>query len=648
MNLPVLKPAWKGGFFLVCIGLVGALVAALWLLFQPALPGIVHFDDIGNLSGLPTIVDLESAERWVQNGLAGPFGRPIALATFALQYYEWPNPRAFLQWNIALHIINALLVMWLTVLLARRAGHSAIRQAIFGFLVAFTWAALPLLNSSVLFIVQRMALLASTFVLMGLVAYLKCRDTLRASYLRQFAALVVLGGFGVLALFTKESGALIVAYALVLELGLLLIARQRRLTFVAIVLLLANVLLLAGLAPKAFWHICAEMTRGFDVYQRLGSQGFVLPAYLKGLLLPSQADLNPFRFEFLLGDFPNLQWGIVVWVLLMTSPLVAWWCGWRVAALALGWFFLGHIMESGWLNLEPFFAHRNYLPAIALTFALVYGVLAIRQRAKLWRGAFVVYVLLLAGMTWMNTSLWGNRSLAAEIWSMGQPQSVRGILNLAYDVERTQGLEQAQSILDRFVVEERDSVGLRLQGLVSACVLDPESDHSEKLRALENAIATLPYEGWAPDVVEKLLETVRKQECKGVSSNAVAEIAAAFLNQPAYQCNRATTHNMLWILGLVAMDHGDLRTAMGFYMKGLKEAPTYSMANYYLDLASQTGDRAGIKELSGLLLKAPVPRGSTKAEWEDLRSRVEQQLNAPVPSDTQESDTAATRVNQHP
>lgn len=629
MSSTASKPACKGGFFLACFATTIALVACIWLIFQPALPGIVHFDDLGNLTGLSTITDPASAWRWTQEGRAGPFGRPLALATFALQYYEWPRPEAFLLWNIALHIINALLVLWLAVLVAQRSGESATRQLAIGFCVALTWAVLPFLNTSVLFIVQRMALLSSTFVLAGLIAYLKCRSALRASWLSQMTGILALAGFGVLALLAKESGALIVIYALVLELSLLAIARERRPTLSLSLLFLSSLLLIAGLTPHAIWHACAELTRGFDLPQRLGSQGVLLPGYLKSLFLPRASDLNPFRFEFLLRDTPNLQWGIAIWLLLMASPPLAWWRGWKMAALALAWFFYGHVMESGWVNLEPYFAHRNYLPSVGLVFALVYALFAIRNGAKLWRGLLAAYMLLLMVLTWMNTSLWGNRMLAAEVWAMEQPRSVRAALNLAYGLERTDGVGVAQQYLDRFVLEGRDSVGLRLQGLVTACTLDPATDHSDKLRSVKHAIDTLPYEGWATDILEKLMDTVRKQNCMGVSTDQVAEIAASFLAQPAYQCSRPTVHNMLWLIGLVAMENGDRQRAMDFYLRGLKESPTYSMAAYYLDLAIQQENRAAIGELQVVLKNATVPRGVTNDEWRKLLGRVDEQLGAP-------------------
>lgn len=626
MSFTASKPACKGGFFLACLAAIGALVAVIWVIFQPALPGIVHFDDIGNLSELSTITDPASAWRWVLEGRAGLFGRPLALTTFALQYYEWPRPEAFLLWNIALHMINALLVFWLVALLAERMGESVARQVLIGFCVALTWAALPLLNTSVLFIVQRMALMSSTFILAGLIAYLKFRGALRALWSRQITAVVLLAGFGGLALLAKEIGALIVVYALVLELGLLVIARERRPTLAVVLLLMASMLLIAGLTPHAIWHACAELTRGYDLSQRVGSQGLILPGYLKSLFLPRAAELNPFRYEYLLRDAPSLQWGFAVWLLLMASPLLVWWRGWRLASLALAWFFYGHIMESGWVNLEPYFAHRNYLPSVGLVFALVYGAFATSRGAKLWRGVLAAYMVLLAGLTWMNTSLWGNRMLAAEVWAMEQPNSVRAALNLAYGLEREQGVAVAQQYLDRFVASGRDSVGLRLQGLVTACAVDPDTDQSEKLRIVRYAIQTQPYEGWSTDLVEKLMATVRSRGCKGVSIDGVAEIAAAFLSKPAYQCSRPTVHNMLWLIGLAAMERGDAQSAMDFYLRGLKESVSYGMAASYFDIAKLLGDYAAMEKLQAVLAGASVPRGVTQAEWRDLLDRIAQQL----------------------
>lgn len=631
------QPASRGGFFLsvaTAAAAVAALLAAVWLVFAPALPGIVQFDDLGNLSGLASISNLHDAWDWVRSGHAGPLGRPLALLTFAVQYYQWSDPTAFLQWNIALHGINALLVLWLAQWVARQlAGQeSGMRPLFIGWCVALTWAVLPLLNTSVLFIVQRMTLLSGTFTLAGLIAYVKLRGTLQAPWTRQLAALLVLAGFGVLALLSKESGALIAVYALILE--LLLLAKgapARRCTLNAAALGLACGVLLVALLRYVDWSACTELQRGFTVTQRLGGEGSILALYAKNLFLPASANLNPFQGYPIPHAGVALYGGLALWCVFMASPIIAWLAAWRMMALALGWFFYGHILESGWVSLEPYFAHRNYLPALGLVFALVYGVFSIRQSPKLWRGVFLVYVLLLAGTSWVNTSLWGNRSLAAEIWAKEQPRSLRAQVNLAYDLERTQNLGAALLYFDRFVEHERDSSGIRLLGLMSACILNPSADHTDRVQAIKHAIATLPYEGWGTDTVQKLMEKVQSGECPGVTKEQVADIAAAFLSGKPYQCSNAISHNMLWMIALVTSQNGHTREAMELALRALKESMSYSMASFYLDLAKRQGTKADLQGLRDLVAKAPVPRGTTQAEWQELLNRIDEQLRLAAP-----------------
>lgn len=614
------KPALRGGLFLLGLAV---LLAAVGLLFGAALPGIVHFDDKGNLSGLSSIETLNAAWHWALEGSAGPGGRPLALASFALQYYQWPNPAPLLAWNIAIHAINALLVLWLSVLVLERVGVGQGRALAAGFWVAFLWAALPLLNTSVLFIVQRMTLLSATFVLVGLVFYLKLRASANAPWWHQVGALLVLAVCGVLALLAKESGALIVVYALVLELLLSRHTQQRKLPLAAWALVGANLLLLIALLRHAYWSEALEMQRGYTMPDRLGSQGLMLLVYLKSLFLPVAADLNPFRFEYFLRDQANVRWGIVIWLALMLLPVFAWLRRWYVLALVLAWFFFGHVMESSWIGLEPYFAHRNYLPALGLVFALVCWVLSKKGNPRLWRTGFVLYTAVLASVTWMNTSLWGNRALAAEIWAIQEPKSIRAALNLGYELERTQGLGMAQHYLDRFMREHRDSAGLRLQSLISACTLDPDTDHSALVRNVKHAIQTLPYEGWATDLVENLLDITRIKDCSGVSTDQVAEIASTFLERPVYQFSRPSVHNLLAVLGVIAAQRGHSVEAMDFFMQALEHSMSYGIAEFYLALAQQQGDVASIRALQALMKHTAVPKGTSAAKWQELRSRVD-------------------------
>lgn len=628
----IFQPALRGGFFISAIWAISAvsgLIAAVWLLFAPALPGIVQFDDLGNLSGLSSIANLHDAWAWIGGGRAGPLGRPLALMTFALQYYQWPDPEAFLQWNIALHSINALLVFWLAQWVANRLKGSEKQSLVIGFFVALVWAVLPLLNTSVLFIVQRMTLLSGTFTLAGLIAYVKLRGTACPAWRRQCVALLVLAGFGVLALLSKESGALIVVYAMVLELLLLSTDKlpKSRTAFSMVALGAACAVLLLALLRHADWSACTELQRGFTAVQRLGGEGSILVLYIKNIFLPVSANLNPYQSHSIPHAGLPLYGGMVVWFALMLGPFITWLRGWRMAALVLAWFCYGHIVESGWVALEPYFAHRNYLPALSLVFAFVYGVYSIGQNKRLWRGVFLIYLMVLCAVSWVNTSLWGHRTLAAEIWAKEQPLSFRSQVNLGYELERTQNLGAALLHFDRFLEKDKNSVGVRLLGLISACILDPDTDHSDRIHATEDAIATLPYEGWATDSVQKLMEKVQSGQCPGVSKEQVAAIAAAFLSAKPYQCSPSIAHNMLWMIALVASQNGDTRGAMELALRALKESMSYSMASFYLDLAKKQGTRADLESLRDLVAKAPVPAGTSHEEWKNLLNQIDQQLS---------------------
>ena len=628
-----IEPTLRSGFFVnafVSFGAVFLLTAIVWILFIPALPGIIQFDDLGNLSDLNTITDFDSAWAWINQGRAGPLGRPIALATFALQYYQWPQPDALLLWNIALHLINTLLVLWLAMLLAQRLGAASQKQLAVGFLTALFWAALPLLNTSTLFIIQRMTVLSGTFVLAGLVAYLKVRGSAEAHWKQQLFAIVVIVGFGVLAVLTKENGALIVVYGLIIEIFVRITAvRKQHLSSLAVsIFALGCALLAAKLLPLLFWSTSTELMRGFTMLERLASQGELLLVYLKGIFLPASSELNPFRHYGVSHDRLRIFFGVGLWIFLMLSPLFVWWRGWRLSALVLAWFFYGHILESGWVALEIYFAHRNYLPALGLVFCLVFWILSLKNNQNLWRGVFIIYLSILGGITWLNTSLWGQSQLAAEIWSKEQPQSLRAAMNLAYELERTQGISASQIYLDRFVTEERDSVGIRMIGLVAACYLQPDADHSDRVNETINAILTLPYEGWATDSVEKLMGPVRKGQCPGISEQQVADIATAFLRRPVYQEQPAIASNMLSILGLVAMDQGNMEAAMNFYLQSIENSATYGMSNLYLHLAHEYPEHAELQRLHAAIVHAPVPRKTTQDEWDQLRATVESSIKS--------------------
>jgi hypothetical protein len=95
---------------LVLIGFC-AILAFAWFCYQPAISGAFQFDDEFNLGGLEKVDDVRSAIDFALSGIAGPTGRPLALASFALQAENWDQgAAAFLKVNILIHLLNAALL----------------------------------------------------------------------------------------------------------------------------------------------------------------------------------------------------------------------------------------------------------------------------------------------------------------------------------------------------------------------------------------------------------------------------------------------------------------------------------------------------------------------------------------------------------
>jgi protein O-mannosyl-transferase len=207
-------------FWIVCV--------VAWLIFVPAQHGAFIFDDFPNLQGLVRLSydsGWSAFIRYVQAGFSGPLGRPIALATFAMQHGSWPRHAAdFIRTNALLHLLNFCLLWWWLLRWQRLADAKAGGTGLLlGLAISLLWLLAPMQANAVFYVVQRMAVLSGTFILLGLLLHTVGRDPARrdrplAAYALMTAGVVVGLGLGILA---KESAALYPALVLAFELTLL-------------------------------------------------------------------------------------------------------------------------------------------------------------------------------------------------------------------------------------------------------------------------------------------------------------------------------------------------------------------------------------------------------------------------------------------
>lgn len=432
------------------------LIAVLaYLVYAPGLSGGFLFDDYPNLQDMGIyggVTDWESFNRFVFQGWSGPTGRPISLASFLLDDNTWPSQAPlFKQTNLLIHVLCGLLLCWATLLLMRNLKSVGERQAQWiAVLACAFWLLHPYMVSTTLYVVQRMAQLATLFCLGGIVLYLYARLQLEKKTKCAYILMTLAIGAGtLLATLSKENGALLPLLILVIEFCLPKDGKpvwQWRVLFlwlpsIAIAVLLARYINLSD-NP---WP-----SRNFNQVERLLTEARIVCEYLIHIFLPRIEGNGLYQDGYVVskGLFEPLStvFAIVFLSVLMVSafllsnkaPLFT---------LAILFFFAAHLMESTVVGLELYFEHRNYLAALFLFLPLVYYSVVLSERVQLLPVVAVVILGVLASMTWMRASLWSNSGNLELYWVQKAADSPRAINSMVTFYMSNGQYEQANQYL---------------------------------------------------------------------------------------------------------------------------------------------------------------------------------------------------------
>ena len=486
----------------LCLTLIGA--TAVFLLYFPATTGALFYDDYSNLQALSGLSSWADVWRFVFGGNAGPLGRPIALLTFVPFSSGWPdNVQAILIFNVAIHCTNFLILVALGRALLKLSQIEPRLHFRIAFGAGLLWAVMPLLASTSLIAIQRMTGLATLFGLLGLLGFV-CGYALaeRRPVAGFTCQMLSLGGGTLLAIFSKESGAVFPVFALVIDflltkkpaasLGGKVFYWRRTL------LLLPFLFIVYYISPFHMeWWVFSEY-RGMMPYQRFMTEQIVLWEYLQRAFFPQlPTAFGPFH------DYYGLRpvgWTTVIaalcWIAALGAALVVrhrfkWF------AFAVFWFLVGHMIESTTILLELYFEHRNYVAVYGA--CLFLSVCVFTARGRLRRIApylFAAYVALLAALLLAVTVLWGQPKVAAESWNIKHPGSARAALHAVF-IEMSADSKQLEESNSAYIERERkafslkvldrtkaacpDCLDVRLQALMYSCALTPPDDTRQRM-----------------------------------------------------------------------------------------------------------------------------------------------------------------------
>lgn len=610
-------------------------VATIFVAYLPGQGSSLHFDDSRNLAGLSIANTPDTALRFVLSGEAGPTGRPLSLATFLPHAAHWPGDlRPFLVVNIVLHLSNGFLVWLLAYLLARTSpAFTAKQRAPWAALaVAGIWLALPLLASSSLFIIQRMTTLAAFFVLLGLVLHVHGRSlfTDRPIAGIVFATLGLLSGLG-LGVLSKENAAVYPLLVLVLDRTLLKALpttsayRRWRVLFVYVPAALLVAYLLSRLLLGSGFE-----TRHFSMFERVLTQSVILIDYLRLMLVPTSDMLGPFHDNYpLYGGWPPnaallalVFWGAIGIAAFLFGPR------WPIPAFAILWYLLAHSTESTWIPLELYYEHRNYLPAVGVILALVFGLGQIQGRqGRMVYAGFGIYAVALIAVLFQVTSLWGTPRLAAEIWWANNPDSVRAAQYLANEHAREGSPLVAARVLDATSRSDERRLTVQLQSMRLSCVGGDDGRAVELLTQIMDRIPEAYYVNTQPAndsrAVEEILEAISSGACTALAYADVDRIAAAYLENPIVQARRITRHNYYALRARAAGQQGDFDEMMELIVIAIEHSPVLDTVRVAGRMAAES-ERADWLERILKSLADNRPRNPLlRQEWQELNNKIE-------------------------
>lgn len=471
--MPTMVKLLKGTQAKITLAVI-ALLLTVGALYYPGASGPYLLDDGFNLlENKRLVIDEFSWAKMRDAALssdAGPLRRPIAMASFALNFYlaSGTSPLPVKLTNIALHLITTIGIFLFTSQLLfhfnkGRSLSSPLRQCWIALFITALWALHPLHVTTVLYAIQRMNGLAGLFTIFAAVVYIKGRERLLRGEIAGLAwagGAVIIGG--TLATLSKENGALLPVLLLAIELTVFRFQTNAAVPTLArhllIGLLVIPTLAIIGyLIYQTFDAANLYQVRSFNLGERLLTEARTMFLYLQWILLPDIRDMSLFHddiqkstalFEPLSTGFALA--GIAALALVALAGLQR--ARWQPLSFAILWYLGGHVLESTTIPLELSFEHRNYIPAYGPLFALGYYLTHNPLRDTRLRPAFKAILVaallaLPANGLYQRSRHWSTSEDFVLHEVKNHPRSARAMFYLGYSLYEVGAYQEALEYL---------------------------------------------------------------------------------------------------------------------------------------------------------------------------------------------------------
>jgi len=419
-----------------------------YFVYQPGLTGSFIFDDAPNILNNDTLaikdLHFDTLRRAAFSIPSGPFRRPISMLSFVANIYTTGfDPFGLKLTNLLIHLMNGLGIFAFSTQLIGiyrkrfQPDLSAWHIQTISIAVATAWLLHPFDLTSVLYIVQRMTSLSALFTIWGLALFTWGRTRLFEGKGGVPAILTSLLIFTPLAALSKETGSLMPAFMLVIELSLFRFqvskpsSHRFLLGFYAITVIVPAFATLVFLTTHTGWLIDSYQGRNFTLPERMMTEARILWFYLGQIIFPNVSKMGIYHDDIIISHGllnPVTTLPSIIGIVALAAA--AWFARNKAPLITFGilFFFCGHALESTIFPLELVHEHRNYLPmygiVLAMFFCLLYPLkytasLRIRQLVAL------LLIVLFAYGTWSRSNMWANPFELAKSEVEHHPNSAR-------------------------------------------------------------------------------------------------------------------------------------------------------------------------------------------------------------------------------
>ncbi|WP_166168607.1 hypothetical protein [Acinetobacter sp. SA01] len=566
---------WGVSFSLISLLILTSLV------YLPGLKGGFLFDDFSNLGQMDLYGDMshwENAKKFIMNGIAGPTGRPIALLTYVPQAEAWliRDAYPFKVVNLIIHLICGVLLYFATRLVLVAYGElksNKIRYV--AIVIAGLWMLHPLMLSTTLYVIQRMAQLPLLFTLLAIIGYLKGRSYINIHNIRAYLCMSLSIGLGTLcATFSKENGALLPLLILVIEFCNPVKENRPLWQWRAIFLWLPSVIIMIALMKHINFSDNLWPNRNFNQAERLLTECRVVVNYLMQLYIPRIEGYGLFQDGYLVSK--NLTtpittlYSLIFLTVLFIGALIV-----RkktpLISMAILFFFAAHLMESTVIGLELYFEHRNYVAAIFIFLPLALGLYWLSNHIKPILIIFLTVLILafLSFLTFQRAVLWSDNIKLMLYWAQNSPNSARAQSVQAAILSKEGQTDQAKNTLER-AIKQIPNDGMLIYQLLQLKIVD----QSVKKEDFLSTLSAIKYHKANPQAIIGLRdlvdESVKNSSVIGRYEVELLEIIDEALRNPTYGINPDFNKLAYFFKGQIAVAAHNPEEAYKYYLMSLQ------------------------------------------------------------------------------